>query len=206
MAMILSYDETPLNFFDNKNKKLVHSQTYSGMIEKLEILRKEFEPEKKIEEKPASKVEEVLALAEKERLEGGTDLKEPKGDNYGPQVKKYLSFVGLTEGNPWCAAWVTWVLNKSDVPFVKTADTWQFKTWAEGNNILYSNIVQPERGDVFLQIGEDGNPAHTGFVEGINPDGKGNLLTIEGNIHDGIRHKNDMPIKNCKFIKWQKLT
>lgn len=31
-------------------------------------------------------------------------IKEKTGNNDGPEIKKFLAYVGLPEGNPWCAA------------------------------------------------------------------------------------------------------
>ncbi|SKB40131.1 hypothetical protein [Daejeonella lutea] len=38
-----------------------------------------------------------------------------KPSNSGPQVEKYLKYVGLGKGNPWCAAFVCWSLGKAGV-------------------------------------------------------------------------------------------
>jgi hypothetical protein len=38
-----------------------------------------------------------------------------KGLNTGPEVEKYLRYVHLSKGNPWCAAFVCWVLGQAGV-------------------------------------------------------------------------------------------
>ncbi len=38
-----------------------------------------------------------------------------KQPNSGPAVEEYLRYVGLPKGNPWCAAFVCWVLGKAGV-------------------------------------------------------------------------------------------
>ncbi|WP_276359596.1 hypothetical protein [Daejeonella sp. H1SJ63] len=43
-----------------------------------------------------------------------------KGINSGPAVAQYLNYVNLPSGNPWCAAFVCWVLGKADVQNPKT--------------------------------------------------------------------------------------
>src|SRR6476661_4335715 len=35
--------------------------------------------------------------------------------NSGPEVEKYLAYVGLKKGNPWCAAFVCWVFGEAGV-------------------------------------------------------------------------------------------
>ena len=38
-----------------------------------------------------------------------------QGTNGGPQVEKYLRYVNLSKGNPWCAAFVCWVFGQAEV-------------------------------------------------------------------------------------------
>ncbi len=40
--------------------------------------------------------------------------------NSGPQVEKYLRYVNLPKGNPWCAAFVCWSLGKAEVSNPRT--------------------------------------------------------------------------------------
>lgn len=42
------------------------------------------------------------------------------GMNGGPEVEKYLRYVSLPKGNPWCAAFVCWVLGKAGVSNPRT--------------------------------------------------------------------------------------
>jgi len=146
------------------------------------------------------KIKEVLALCEKERLEGGSDFKETTGVNAGPQVYKYLKYCGLPTGNPWCAAFVCWILGQCGIDNPKTADTWELEKWAINKKIYYTKDPQP--GDVFLQLDSNGKPKHTGFVEKIDPLNTLYLLTVEGNTSDGIRHKNDKKVSECKYIRY----
>lgn len=148
-------------------------------------------------------IKQVLSLCEKERLEGGSDFKETTGNNAGPQVKKYLAYVGLSEGNPWCAAFVCWILGQFGIENPKSGDTWTLEEWAMKKSIYYSE--NPEPGDLFLQLDENGKPKHTGFVKEIDPTDKRYLLTIEGNAGDSIKHCNDKKVAGCKYIRWQKL-
>lgn len=38
-----------------------------------------------------------------------------QGTNGGPQVEKYLRYVNLSKGDPWCAAFVCWVFGQAGV-------------------------------------------------------------------------------------------
>jgi hypothetical protein len=40
--------------------------------------------------------------------------------NAGPEVEKYLRYVNLPKGNPWCAAFVCWVYGQANVPNPRT--------------------------------------------------------------------------------------
>jgi hypothetical protein len=40
--------------------------------------------------------------------------------NSGPEVEKYLRYVNLPKGNPWCAAFVCWVYGKAGVENPRT--------------------------------------------------------------------------------------
>ena len=44
-----------------------------------------------------------------------------KQANSGPEVKKYLRYVGLPSGQPWCAAFVCWVYGQAGVANPKSA-------------------------------------------------------------------------------------
>jgi len=39
-----------------------------------------------------------------------------KGVNSGPEIEKYLRYVNLAKGNPWCAAFVCWVFGEAGIP------------------------------------------------------------------------------------------
>jgi len=144
-------------------------------------------------------ITDVIEICEKERKLGGQDFKEINGNNSGPQVEKYLEYVGLSEGNPWCAAFTCWVLGQTGIENPKTGDTWAMETWARQKGI-YSQT--PAAKDIFLLIDSfTDKPLHTGFVVKVNPDGK-TITTIEGNLDDGIRYKYDRLISSCKYIKW----
>lgn len=188
----INIKDCPYLFYDAKNQKI---QAYSELGSLVSAV-------KKPGEKKESIVDKVLALCEKERLEGGQDFKEIDGANKGPQVKKYLNFVGLNEGEPWCAAFVSWVLWQIGCKLFKTADTWEIRRIAKELGIL-SKV--PEPGDIFLQLDGAGNPKHTGFTKKIDPLNSQYILTTEGNAGDCIKNLNDKLISECEFVKWWKL-
>jgi len=60
------------------------------------------------EQSRAIQAEGLLKIA---RAELG--VREATGKNDGRQVEAYLATTGLKKGNPWCAAFISWVFNKS---------------------------------------------------------------------------------------------
>ena len=151
--------------------------------------------------------QKVLNIAEKE----GYGLKETDGQNCGPQVKKYLILCGLPEGNPWCAAFVSWVMHEAlkelfEKCFIISADTWAFESFAIEKGILSE---APEPGDIFLRYDSNG-PTHTGFV--LYLPNNTQFKTCEGNSNsngssngDGIYSNIRTIGNNYRFIKWHKL-
>jgi hypothetical protein len=200
MAIIIKQKESPLCLYDSANGITVYASTYAGIIPKIEELAKQYDAPI---EKNTAIVKKVLNICEKERLEGGSDFKETTGNNAGPQVDKYLKFVGLPSGNPWCTAFACWILGQSGIENPKSGDTWELEKWAMKEKIYYSENPQP--GDIFLKLDGNGKPEHTGFVKEVDPTDKRYLLTLEGNAGDSIKHCNDKKVSGCKYIRWQEL-
>lgn len=156
-------------------------------------------------------IAEVLRVAR-----GEIGVHESGGNNCGPRVKEYLAAVGLPQGNPWCAAFVAWCFQRAGLErWPATGDTWAIETWARQQKVL--NVV-PEPGDVFLLLGSDGKPIHTGFVTSV-AGGRdhtafltsvpyGRIGTTEGNTGgpsdtdgDGVYAKS-RPMGSCNFVRW----
>jgi hypothetical protein len=113
------------------------------------------------------------------------DIRE-EGNNGGPEVKRYLSVVGLSTGNPWCMSFVYWCVNLAAQklaivnPLIKTGgvlDQWNRTTLRK---IPGRSVAGVKPGDIFI-MDHGGGKGHTGFVESI----KGSIVnTIEGNTND----------------------
>ena len=48
-------------------------------------------------------------------------VKEKSGKNDGKEVEAYLAYVGLKKGNPWCAAFVSWIFGENGHTAPRTA-------------------------------------------------------------------------------------
>lgn len=141
-------------------------------------------------------------------------VREQGGANMGVQVNAYLKSTGLGPGYPWCAAFVNWCINKAltdrnwdkDIPWIRTASCGVINTWADDNNILFT---QPQVGDVFL-VYAGTRAHHTGFVSDLTANGR--FATIEGNTNiDGSSEgigvfARSRPISIMyKFVRWANL-
>lgn len=128
--------------------------------------------------------------------------------NSGPAVEKYLSYVNLPKGNPWCAAFVCWVYGLAGVENPRTgwspdlfksskviwnrAESRKLKVESkekhqDGYSLGSMPIRQttknqhPTTGDIFgLYFPEKNRIAHVGFID--EWDGTW-VITVEGNTN-----------------------
>ena len=111
-------------------------------------------------------------------------VREATGRNDGADVKKYLAVTGLSEGHPWCAAFVSWVFVQSDI---KTTCSARVVDWFKSNVVYGRNwqkdMVKPEKAMVAgFYYPELKRYGHIGIVCGITP-GLKDIITIEGNTN-----------------------
>jgi len=127
---------------------------------------------------------------------------EPKGSNRGPWVDKYLGSAGAEPGEPWCAAFVTYLLKQCGYSHIPPAPAavigWA--RWAENTGRI---VASPGRGDLFFLLHANGE-GHMGIVlENLG----GAIRTIEGNSNDDgsregyevVRH--ERPPAGLRFIR-----
>ncbi len=130
-----------------------------------------------------------------------------KHGNSGKEVEKYLRYVHLPKGNPWCAAFVCWAFGEANVPnprngwspdlFPASKTIWKKLTVDSGQLTKVGSILAsshqlptiPSIGDVFgLYIPEKGRIAHVGFVDEWKEPW---VTTVEGNTNElGSREGN----------------
>lgn len=140
-------------------------------------------------------VNELMNIA---RAELG--VRELTGKNDGIKVEAYLKYVGFPKGNPWCAAYVSWVFKQAGYPMPKTA-------WSPALFPADHLVKQPSAGMVFgIYFPDLKRIAHCGFVENTQGDF---VLTIEGNtnvegsregqgVYRRLRHKRTIN----KYANW----
>lgn len=111
----------------------------------------------------------------------------PPGSNRGIAIDNYLRAAGVGLGQPWCAAFVSWVLREAGAleGLRYTASAAQML-----RQLRPCVGSQPLPGDVFGWINPDGT-GHVGFVIGSAPTAYGaqlgDIVTCEGNSRNGVR-------------------
>ncbi len=126
---------------------------------------------------------------------GELGVREATGRNDGARVRRYLQSVGMGEGAPWCAAFVSWCLREAGVDAPMTA--WSPALFPHRRVVYRRGAKAPgdlRRGDVFgIYYRRLGRIGHVGFVEGV--DGAW-VTTVEGNTNrrgsregDGVYRK-----------------
>jgi cell wall-associated NlpC family hydrolase len=131
----------------------------------------------------------AAALAVAETQQG---VRETGGANRGPEVDEYLAAAKVAPGNPWCASFITWSLEKAGHKMPgggwAAVQTW-VRNAEQGNNGL--KIVSAEEarpGDIVAydwggqtDFGADG---HIGFLKSDVKGGK--FTALEGNNNDRV--------------------
>lgn len=116
-------------------------------------------------------------------------VRELTGRNDGVEVERYLSYVWLSKGQPWCAAFVSWVYGQNG--FKKPRSGGCVQLMEQGRTIFikdkYSQV--PQYGDVFFIYFQDKKRvAHTGIVDKWSEDF---VTTIEGNTNEAGSREGD---------------
>ena len=108
-------------------------------------------------------------------------VRELTGRNDGVAVEKYLTYVWLKKGQPWCAAFVSWSFGANQVKKARSGGCVQLM---EQGEIIYKNatvIETPRPADVFfIYYIEKKRVAHTGFIDEW---GEEWVTTVEGNTN-----------------------
>lgn len=105
----------------------------------------------------------------------------PAGSNAGFRVEAIQRYGGCAKGDPWCAAFVSLVLDlayQGTPPLPRTASCDVLLEAARSKGWL---SLDPAVGDVFLVMKNPKDAVHTGIVVGVQP---GSFQTLEGNASD----------------------
>jgi len=111
-------------------------------------------------------------LLSKARAEVG--VREATGKNDGKRVVAYLKYVGLKQGDPYCAAYVSWCFQQAGYAKPRTG-------WSPDLFPAKRVVKNPAPGKVFgIYFPELKRIAHCGLVEAVDGDW---VMSIEGNTN-----------------------
>lgn len=136
-------------------------------------------------------------------------VRELTGHNDGRQVALFLKSVNLSIGNPWCAAFIAYVLDQLHLEHPKSG---YCPNWFV-SNVVYrrgppgSPLTNVNAGDVFgIYFESKHRIAHVGIIEQVT---KGYIITIEGNTNeagsregDGVYRKKRLPRQIYAVSRW----
>lgn len=117
---------------------------------------------------------------------------QPDGSNAGPQVNAYLAAAGLGPGQPWCAAFVSWVYQHAGYN-IRVGYTGNLPQALGG--MWRGKNGAPQPGDIIVF---SANGGHAGIV--TSSDGT-YVYTIEGNYSNSVarvRH----PLGQSDIVGW----
>lgn len=116
-------------------------------------------------------------------------VRERSGRNDGTEVEKYLTYVWLKPGQPWCAAFVSWTFGQNKISKARSGGC--VALMEQGRTIyIKARAGQiPQKGDVFfIYFPEKKRVAHTGF---IHQWGETTVITVEGNTNEAGSREGD---------------
>lgn len=139
--------------------------------------------------------ERLLTIARQE-----IGVREQSGHNDGKRVESYLAVVGAVKGQPWCAAFISWVFEQGGFSKPKTA-------WSPSlfNNRVNTAVIK--QGNILgIWFPNLKRIAHVGLVE--RQQGSW-IISIEGNTNmtgsregDGVYRKRRLAKSIYAYADW----
>lgn len=114
-------------------------------------------------------------------------VRETGGDNKGPEISKYLAYVGLDEGYEWCAAFASWCYGQAGLSIPRSA--WSPALFPKAR--CYSKAQLSEgnvrQADLFaIYSSQLKRIRHVGLVKALHGP---LLISVEGNSHDRVESR-----------------
>ncbi|WP_442591915.1 CHAP domain-containing protein [Pedobacter sp. AW31-3R] len=119
-------------------------------------------------------------------------VKEKTGHNDGERVEAYLKCVNLKRGQPWCAAYVSWIFAKAG--FSKPRSGWSpdlFPSSRLARSALPGNVLG-------IYFASYQRIAHVGLI--TNVDGEW-ITSVEGNTNVNGSREGDGVYKKLRHLK-----
>ena len=129
----------------------------------------------------------IIAIAQKQ-----LGIREASGNNDGPQVEAYLATVGLKKGEPWCAAFLSWVFKQAGYAQPRTG-------WSPALFPADRQVKLPAQGLLFgIYFPTLKRIAHCGVIERVN----GSWISgIEGNSNVNGSRDGDGVYRKLRHVK-----
>ena len=135
----------------------------------------------------AKSTKQLLAIAKTQ-----IGVRESTGNNDGKEVEKYLAYTGSKKGEPWCAAFVSWVFGQAGFKQPRTA-------WSPSLFPKSKLLAAPKPAVVFgIYFPEKGRIAHVGLVE---QQAANWIYTIEGNTNLAGSREGDGVYRKLRHIR-----
>lgn len=134
-----------------------------------------------------NEAETLIAIAQSQ-----IGVREVNGNNDGPEVEAYLAVASLKKGEPWCAAFLSWVFKQAGYQQPRTG--WSPALFPEARW-----VKAPSPGLVFgIYFPALKRIAHCGMVERL----KGSwLVCIEGNTNINGSREGDRVYRKLRHVK-----
>lgn len=127
-------------------------------------------------------------------------VREATGNNDGKRIKQYLAAVGLPKGQPYCAAFISWVFKTAGYPLPRTG-------WSPALFPAKRIVKTAKPGNLFgIYFPTLKRIAHCGFVESTRNQW---VTTIEGNTNlkgnregDGVHRRTRHARTIHRYADW----
>ncbi len=114
-------------------------------------------------------------------------VRETGGDNKGPEISKYLAYVGLDEGYEWCAAFASWCYGQAGLSIPRSA--WSPTLFPKARRRPQNQIDKGDvkQADLFaIYSSQLKRIRHVGLVKALHGP---LLISVEGNSHDRVESR-----------------
>ncbi len=136
---------------------------------------------------PDHQINQLLTIAQSQ-----VGVREATGHNDGQAVERYLRYTGNKKGEPWCAAFVSWVFARAGYPQPKTA-------WSPALLPKQRLLNKATPAAVFgIYFKDKGRIAHAGLVEKQKDHW---IYTIEGNTNIAGSREGDGVYRKLRHAK-----
>ncbi|WP_254070950.1 peptidoglycan-binding protein [Pedobacter sp. L105] len=119
-------------------------------------------------------------------------VREGSGHNDGERVESYLAYAGLKKGDPWCAAFISWIFAREG--FAKPRSGWSpdlFPSSRLARSALPADVIG-------IYFEDKKRIAHVGLIEKIKGDW---CFSIEGNTNISGSIEGDGVYRRRRILK-----